>query len=216
MNFVVSVIHSVDDLADAAAFLCRVLGFQQKPAASNAIIVENGAVAIRLVTAKTELPNTVLTLELHTQDTATTLTQLRDHAGISLLHQAENNVRQERTETLLQAPHGIKIMLVQEFNEDQLDISPPLPTELIWHDEAEACVKRMLKLVPISFRQPARVRVTERAEMIAGENASITVTLADALHALADTTPLFQRAILISTLQAEGIDTTIYFQENSH
>jgi hypothetical protein len=72
----------------------------------------------------------------------------------------------------------------------------------------------MLKLVPIGFRQAARTRVTERAEMLAGEAGQILVNLDNAVRALAATTPVFQQSALVSALQQEGIDTLPYFQEN--
>jgi len=213
VNFVVGLIHRVADLAASTAFLCDALSFKQKSTTENVIIVENGAIAIRLIAdGETSLPSNAITLELHTQNMAEILAQLLSRPDISLLHQMDTLDRQQRVETLLHTTYGINIMLVQEFNEDQLDIIPPLPTSLIWQDDAEACIKKMLTLVPITFRDVARTRVTERAEMLAGEEASITVTLDNALHALTETTPLFQHPILIATLQQDGIDTTLYFQ----
>ncbi|MGZ4980495.1 MAG: hypothetical protein ACXWE4_04320 [Methylobacter sp.] len=215
MNYVVSVIHGVADLAGAAEFLCGILGFQQKQTSPDAIIVENGAIAIRLIPRiDSDSPRESLALELQTQDMNGALVELLTHCGINLLSQDLAFIGQERVQTHLQAPHGINITLVQEFNEDQLGIMLPLPTSLIWEEDAESCIKKMLKLVPISFRQPARLRVTERAEMLAGEDASINVSLDTALRALADVTPLFQRPVLMSALQQEGIDPSRYFKES--
>ena len=212
MNFVVSVLHCVDDLPATVTFLCEVLGFQQQSATANVAVVENGAVVIRLLSQPNGISDN-LTLELSSQDKAQTLAQLLNDPRIQILQQTTAFSRQDRQETLLQAPHGIKILVAQEFNEDQLGIMPPLPTALIWDDDAEACVKKLLQIVPISFRAAARTRVTERAEMLAGETGSVTVNLATALSGMALATPLFQHPALIEALHAEGINPSAYFQE---
>lgn len=217
MDFAVSIIHSVSDLANATEFLCSVLGFQQKEVAKHTTVVENGAITIRLIDGCNDIKNSGLTLELQTQDIAATMLHLLNRRGVSVLNQPPLDFNgQERVEALLSAPHSINILLVQEFNEDQLGIMPPLPTSLIWAEDAESCVKRMLKLVPLSFRQPARVRVTERAEMLAGEEGLVTVNLDQAIRALAQTTPAFQRPVLTSALQQEGIDLDCYFEESAN
>lgn len=214
MNYTVSVVHSVDDLNGAVNFLCHVMGFQQKDAASSAIIVDNGVITIRLIENALQTTGRVLTLEFQTQDFNRTLLQLIDIDGIGLIRQDVPSEKQERIEALLQAPFGFNILLSQEFDEDQLDVMPALPSQLDWDEDADLCVRKMLRQVPVTFRQSARIRVTERAEMLAGEIGSITVTLDSGLRALAQTTPLFQRESLMEALSLEGIDPANYFEDS--
>lgn len=215
MNFAVSVVHCTDDILAAADFLCKALGFQHKEITGNAVIVENGAITIRLIKRIDGLTDAALTLEFQTQDIGLTIQQLMTYENVRLVNQdkgAEIN-HQGRVEAFLQASYGLNVLLVQEFNEDQTGIMPALPSELIWDEEADLCTRRMLKLVPITFRQSARIRVTERAEMLAGEVGSVTVSLDTAVRALVQTTPLFQRPSLQDALQEEGIETGNYFEE---
>lgn len=213
MNYAISVVHSVADLVGAVNFLCIILGFQQKEIAKKAVIVENGVITIRLIESAVGLRDSTLTLEFQTQDFNNTLRQLLAYEGIRLLHQDADFQGRERIEALLHAPHGLNILLVQEFDEDQRGIMPPLPTQLFWDEDADLCTRKMLKLVPVTFRQSARIRVTERAEMLCGETGSVTVSLDIALQALAQTTPLFQRPSLLEALQHEGIDPSNYFDD---
>lgn len=209
MNFVISVIHSVADLAEAATFLCDALDFQCKYQSAEALVVENGAITVRLVPGK-ESEQGCLNLELQTRNLAQITAELLSLPDVTLIVQPVA-ITPERVESRLQGPYGIIITLVQEFNEDELGVIPPLPTSLIWNEDADDCIRQMLRLIPISFREAARVRITERAEMLAAEDASITVNIDCALQALADVTPLFQHPVLMSALLQCGIEPSGYF-----
>lgn len=209
MDFVISVIHPVKDVPNAAAFLCTTLGFVLKDQAETALMLENGAVALRLVPLE-GLPPSCLNLELHSQNLPQTTDTLLALPEVSLIA-GPIAMGLTRIESRLQGPHGIIITLVQNFNEDQLDILPDLSTSLIWDGAAESCVKQMLRWVPIGFRDAARVRATEQAEMLAAGQASIIVALEHAVQALAETTPTFQHPALLSALQELGIDPGQHF-----
>lgn len=216
MNFVISVIHAVADPVSAATFLCNALGFKNTCQSTEAIIVENGAIALRLVPDNTEPQGngSCLNLELQTRNMAQATAELLMLPDVSLIAQPVA-VNPARVESRLQGPQGILITLVQEFNEDELGIIPPLPASLIWNEDAEDCIRQMLRLIPVSFRESARIRITERAEMLSAEEAEITVTMHFAVQALADVTPLFQHPMLMSALQQRGIDPSGYFDRGT-
>jgi hypothetical protein len=209
MDFVISVIHPVADFAEAKAFLCDTLGFQCKQATAEAVIVDNGSLAVRLVPVKDTVQGN-LHLELHSQNRELTTDTLLSLPNVSLITR-DIAIGPQRLESHFQGPQGIVIIVAQEYSEDELDIMPPLPMSLLWDDDAEQCVKQMLRLTPLGFRAAARTRITEQAEMLAGEEAAITVTIANAVRALAEVTPAFQHPALVSALQQHGIEPAPHF-----
>ena len=213
MNFTTAVIHRVDDLLMAVSFLTDVLGFNQQTITADGTIVENGALAIRLVQTGDE-QNSVgsLYLEMQTNDINQTASELLDRADIQLIQQ-HIEISQQRTETHLQGPDGIIIILAQEFNEDDLGIIPSLPTSLDWQQDAEDCVKQILLQVPIGFRQAARTRITERAEMLVAEHGLISVDVDRAVLALAQVTPIFQHQGIEIALKERNIDPGDLFKQ---
>jgi len=214
MNFVISVIHAVADPVSAATFLCDALGFKNTCQSSDAVIVENGAIAVRLVPDETLKPAGCLNLELQTRNMAQATSELLARSDVSLIA-SPVAVNPARVESLLQGPQGIQITLAQEFDEDELGIIPLLPVSLHWDEQAEDCIRQILRLIPVGFRDSARMRITERAEMLAAEDAEITVAINYAVQALADVTPLFQHPVLISALQQRGIDPSGYFNKRT-
>ncbi len=213
MNFTTAVIHRVDDLLMAVSFLTDVLGFNQQTITADGTLVENGALAIRLVQTDDE-QYTVgpLYLEMQTNNLSQATTELLDRPEIQLIQQ-HVEISQQRTETHLQGPHDIVIILAQEFNEDDLGIIPPLPTSLDWQQDAEDCVKQILLQVPIGFRQGARTRITERAEMLIAGHGLISVDVDRAVLALAQVTPIFQHQGIEIALKKLGIDPGDLFQQ---
>ncbi len=206
MNFTTAIIHRVDDLFAAGCFLTDILGFNQQNITTEASLVENGALAIRLVPATDDDRSVAsLNLEMQTKDIQQATAELLANSAIQLI-QASIEISQWRTETHLQGPHGFIITLAQEFNEDDLGIIPPLPTSLDWQQDAEHCVKQMLLQVPIGFRQSARTRITERAEMLIAEHGLISVDIDRAVLALAQVTPTFQHQGIVIALKELGID----------
>ncbi|MFA5983085.1 MAG: hypothetical protein WC782_03630 [Methylococcaceae bacterium] len=210
MNFVISVIHYVEDPAAAADYLCNALGFQKKVKLSPRV-VENGAISIRLeLVPSLAAYKNELNLAMQTQNLAQAVTELATFFKAELSSPA-CAVSIDRKEAQLICPHHIRLTLVEELNEDQIGILPDLPTSLIWDTRAEACIKETLRQVPVSFRELARQRVTERAEMLAAEQALLTVNLEFAVQALADVTPNFQHAQLVAALLGQGVEPGGYF-----
>jgi hypothetical protein len=210
MDFVISIIYWVADPFAAAAFLCNHLGFQQKQSSDHGIVVDNRAVAIRLTRLSVQNQE-ALNLELQSQNLGKTTEALLKLPNVSLIG-GKISVGGTRVENRLQGPHGIIITVSQEFNEDQLGVMPPLPASLIWDEKAENAIRQLLRFTPVHFRDVARIRITEQAEMLAAAQASITVNLDYALQALAELTPHFQHPLLISALQQMEIEPTAHFQ----
>ena len=104
------------------------------------------------------------------------------------------------------------LTLTRDFNEDELGVFPPLPMSLDWDADAGRCIQKILRVVPLSFRQVARVRITEKAEMLAAEEGSVTVNLDCAIKALAEATPVFQHPSLVEGLLELGYEPHDYFK----
>lgn len=210
MRFITSVIHKVRDIKAACSFFIF-LGFEIKQNTSDWVTLENGSVSVRLIALKdNENFDHNLNLELTTKNLEEDTKDLTSYPGVSLLEKQINH-SQERIENKIQCPHNLIISLIREFDEDELGTIPPLPTSLYWEAEAEECVKQLVRIVPLSFRQNARIKITEKAEMLAASKGSITVTINDAVQALAEATPHFQHRALEEALIERGIDPLNYF-----
>lgn len=213
MRFITSVIHKVEDITAATDFFCTALEFQQQEVVLNGVVIDNGAVSIRLLATDYEEPAGFLNLECRVNRLAEETKELLLFPGIKLIADSIQ-VNQQRIESHFQCPHGLSLVLCKKLNEDDLDILPLLPISLDWSVEAEECIRQVLRVVPLDFRQLARERVTEQAEMLAGEQGLISVDLDFAIQALAKATPLFQHSALKDALLARGVDPGNYFKEN--
>lgn len=209
MRFITSVIHKVEDINAATIFFCTSLGFGVKDRSNGWAIIENGAIEIRLM-ADANKASGCLNLELQTKQHEEDTKELLSHLGVSLIAEKLSDSL-DRVENRLQCPHGLVISLIREFNEDELGIIPPLPISLDWEVDAEECIKQIIRVVPLSFRQSARTRITEKAEMLTAGKGSITVDLDCAVQALAEATPHFQHPALEAGLLERGIDSRGHF-----
>lgn len=210
MRFVTAIIHQVENLDTARDFFCTVLGFSAQHQGDNSCLLENGAVSVRLLN-HVSLCATTLNLELYSKNLDEDSQALLAFPGLSLISD-KIQLTPYRLETRLQAPHNLIISLFQEFNEDDLGILPALPISLDWEDQALDCIQQLLTYVPIDFRQLARTRVTERAEILAAEQGEISVDLNTAVQALAEITPHFQHPTLVAALRERGIDPLQHFK----
>ena len=212
MFFITAIIHPVTNLISASAFLCKNLGFSQKNAREGWVIVENGAVTVRLVLT-TDTITTPLNLELQTKELQQTTQELLALNEVSLV--AENiQANVFRLENHLICPHHLLITVFKLSDEDALNIIPPLPMCLDWDDEVVECVQVLLKLVPIDFRDLARVKMTEKAEILASQQGLITVEMSHAIEAMAACSPPFQYPALEAALKERGINPENYFMDN--
>lgn len=209
MRFVTAIVHYVENLATARDFFCHGLGFYASSQRNDyGVLLENGAVSVRLLEGKTT--SYPLNLEIYSQQLDEDCTALLAFSNVSLFSK-KKQVHLYRLEICLQAPHNLKITLFQELNEDDLGILPTLPLSLDWEQPAIECVQQLLTYIPLDFRQLARQRIIERAEMLAAEQGEISVILENAVQALAETTPYFQHATLVTALQERGINPQNYF-----
>ncbi len=165
----------------------------------------NGALTVRLVPHTPQRALGVLEVEMETQDIQEAAAMLR-HAGALHILQDETWVTPERTEMRCQVPYGVRVTLTRTFNEDELGILPDLPVSLTWAPEADACLKQILRCIPVIFRGIARRRVTERAETLTLAAGKRVVEQSLALCALVQSTPAFQHQRLQEELRSAGID----------
>jgi catechol 2,3-dioxygenase-like lactoylglutathione lyase family enzyme len=213
MSFAFAVIHAVDDVEQAAAFFRDVLDFREHSRGSDWAQVENGALTVRLVAAHrfARAPSD-LELDLATPDVPAASAALLERKGLEPL-MAPTWVSAERMEARLRAPHRVVLTLSRTFDEDALGILPELPTRLVWTEDAVAYTQRLLRLVPVSFREQSRRRVIECAETLAITAGGVTVDRDTALRALVMSTPAFQHEGLRAALRGEGIDPEPLFAE---
>lgn len=214
MNFIVSIIHVVVDVEQAADFLIDVLNFQERSRTQDSVQVDNGALSVRLVTTGIMArAKTTLELEMSTEDLPAAAQHYQAIAGVEILTEPQR-LSQEQLEMRLQGPQNIIITLSKTFDEDELAILLPLPTSLDWHEDAEIAVQRLLRIVPLGFREQARQRVTEQAEMAAAYNGEVTVDQLTAIRSLAQATPTFQHQALREALAVEGLNTDVELVES--
>lgn len=211
MQFAVAVLHAVENLDAAAEFFGEALGFQRQDEQGNKYLLNNGAISIRLISGQAEIERATLNLELYCEDLDATCESMLRYSGISVISEPAW-VDQYKMQSRLHAPHNLVITLSRNFNEDELGITPPLPTTQAWEERAETCIRDVLKQIPLGFRSQARIRITEQAEMISGREGSIRVSLDHAVRSLAETTPNFQHPTLCVALSEMGIDAHSYFE----
>jgi hypothetical protein len=210
MRFVTAVIHRVTALETASDFFCTALGFYLKTKQPDWQLLENGSVTVRLTT-EPHIPFTSLHLELYCQQLEQQTSAVLQYADTQLVVEPFYS-NPFRLETCIQAPHDVLISLVKEFNEDEVGIVPELPVCLDWQASAVTCIQQLLRVTPLAFRQLARQRITEQAEVLAAERGEISVDLNCAVQALAQVTPAFQHPTLVAALRERGIDSGDYFQ----
>jgi hypothetical protein len=206
VRFPIGVVHRVDDVDAARRFLVERLGFAPKPREAPTVL-ENGALEIRLVA---DGETSVLTIEVRCPDVAAAATELAAWPGVDT-SALEHRTSLWRVERRVVAPHGLHILLAHHFTEDELGILPELPISLEWEAPTLALVQRLLRWVPLAFRDSARRTVTRQAERRAIEADEVTVTHAHALPATIASTPAFQHASLRRAFVAEGLEPERWF-----
>ncbi|TNE45714.1 MAG: hypothetical protein EP343_26005 [Deltaproteobacteria bacterium] len=210
MDFVVSAIHCVRSVEEASSFFLKQLGFEQVVSDEDSVTVSNGSVQVRLVSSET--PEHTMTLEVRTKRLERARQRWLSVPEVQSVSEVQI-VRENRHEVLVQAPHSVNILLVRHLTEDDLGVLPPLPTQLDWEAEADTYTRHILRCIPISFREDARVKITEAAEVRAAEEGEITVNLETALRVFVKETPFFQRRALWEEYERLGLDAPFFFEE---
>lgn len=208
MLYVTAIHLSVPVPALAGQFLCDVLGFEHQPQDDGSCLVNNDAIMLVLHVGNAS----PVELNLHTTDMAVDaarLLALPHVVAIDETMQQQGRLCWQRFD----ADCGLRLRLCRTLDEDEMAILPPLPSNLPWDDAVDLCVRRVLRIVPVDFRDKARHRVTERAEFLCLAAGSLLVSEAFAVQALKDSTLDFQQRELYETLQQQGVTMAHYFTE---
>lgn len=210
-----AVIHPVADPEATGAVLVGVLGFRVRSRDERGSIwVDNGALALRLVPGagpRGEPPERTLELEVETEDLDGAVETLR-RKGEVFEADAERRVANDRIERLVRLEGGVTVRLVRILTEDDLGHLPPLPANLVWEERSDLLVRRVLREVPLAFRQAARERATGRAEAVALREGRVEVDEASAVRGLVEATPEFQHERLQRALEDEGIEVSPFLE----
>lgn len=202
MADVIAVVHRVAHPAEAAEFFARVLGMTRVGTDDDDPRLANGALEVRLVAADGGgVPE--LELELSTDDATACVETLLQEPDTRLLPDVART-RADRIERRVAIRHGVVVRAVQLLDEDRLGVLPPLPAALEWEPDATRLVQETLRTVPLSFRDLARSRMTERAEFLACRAGAVVVDVATAVRGMLEATPAFQQPTLRATLAAAG------------
>lgn len=183
----VSIVHRVADLEGAVELLEQALDFAVQQRDAGWVLLDNGAIAIRLEPRSPSEPEATLRIELATRDVQEAAARLFE-VGAQVSGPL-SWVSTQRQEQLFHAPYGLELLLTRFHNEDEAGIVPDLPTSLEWETDATARVKELLRRVPVDFREQARRRSTERAEALALERGEVLVDLELAIRGVVQMTP---------------------------
>jgi len=205
MFYVVGVRHPVENMVLATQFFSQDLGFYPVKKEGYHSWLENGSMCITLEEGEPQH----LMLELQCPDVEIEYQRLiKKHPNIRTL-QAVQQV-DTRIDCRVACPHGLTLILAKTLNEDDLNLLLPLPSTLVWDEAVDLRTRRILRSVPLGFRDSARKRVTERAEYAAVEKGLLAVGEAEAMHSMVAITPAFQHRALMENMQDEGINSDLY------
>ena len=200
MRYVTAVSLTVRDASACADFLCEALGYQREQQDDGqGIWLNNGCTPLRLSEGEG-----AACLQVCCSDVGRDAAVLMQHPAIT----SHDDITQSGALVVqrLHSRFGLDLQCYRILNEDEMDVLPPLPANLPWDEQCDLQVRRILRIVPVDFRQKARQRVTERAEYLTLAAGDITVSQAHAVQALRDVTLDFQQQALTDALRAEGID----------
>ncbi len=206
MQFAIATYLNIRNPETAASFLEDALDFKIAYKAGYGWWAENGAVTIILQESTTD--NATIEVQCtHIEKDSACLLQRPDVQALTDIQQNQNRVEQQ-----LICDCGILLRLSKVLNEDEMGELLPLPSSLPWDNKTDEITRRILRIAPLSFREKARERVTQRAEYIAVESGSLMVQEAHAMQAFVDITLDFQHQTLFDAMQQESIDASTYMQ----
>lgn len=193
---------TVAHLDRASEFFEVALGFPVRSRSAVAAELDNGSMVIRLVAGP---HNSKLTLVLMAQN-------LREAAQALLAHPEVTSLREEdwvspcRKETGVCYDGWLELVLARDYNEDELGLSPELPTDLEWDAAALALMHSLVARVPLPYRAGARLKSTRGAEAFTLEKGEVVVQPFEAVRGMVRATPLFQHQALWRALSELGQD----------
>ena len=211
MNYVMAVTHRVTQLQPVQQLLTQVLDFSVTTQGENFVLLENGALNIRLLQDVNNAAD-CLNLEVASDDLESSLIFFTQQ-GFSLSGQ-RYWIDSYREEVAMQGSDNIHLIVYRQYNEDELGIVPELETSLTWHDNARNLTQNLLKTVPVSFRDSARQKIIETAEANAIVNGAVEVDQDIAVRAVIQVTPDFQHERLKSEIIKNGLLLEHYFPED--
>lgn len=206
--FVLSIRHYVSSLDGLKTLFISHLGFNLVTSDASTIVVENGSMSLTLVLT-TKANHSTLNLEIACSALKESLLDLskKGYQQLSAINWASQN----RQEAQLQTIENICLCLYQEYSEDELDIYPTLPSKMSWDKEATLSMQKLLRSVPIAFRDNARLKSTEQAECNAITYGRLKVNLDDVIKALITVMPDFGHDKLKSAMQDNNIPISDWF-----
>jgi hypothetical protein len=209
MHFAVATYLTTANPENTASFLKDALNFQIEYRPGYGWWVENGSVTIILQAGNANNSNIEIQCT-HIEKDSQHLLQHPDIQAITTIQQHNNRIEQQ-----LLCDCGIILRLSKVLNEDEMGELLSLPSSLPWDKNTDLCTRRILRIAPLSFREKARERVTQRAEYIAVEAGSLMVQEAHAMQAFVEITLDFQYQALFDAMQQEGIHAITYMQDPS-
>lgn len=211
MNYVIAVRHRVDDLHHAQILLTDVLEFSLREQGEDFALMENGALNVRLIHNPKNTGHP-LCLDVASNDLDAAVRFYARH-GFNPPEDA-HWVHPFRQEIYLHGPDNIHLTVFREYDEDELGILPELKTSLDWNDDALELTKRLIKSVPLTFRDNARQKIIAMAEADAIVAGRVEVDQALAVRAIIKVTPDFQHDGLKDAMIKNGLEPNDFFPDD--
>lgn len=200
---------TVVHLDRASGFLEVALGFPVRSRSAAAAEHDNGSIVVRLVAGRY---SSQLSLVLMAPNLGEAAQALLAHRGVTL-QQEEDWVSPCRKEITVCYDGWLELVLARDFNEDELGLSPELPTDLEWDPKALALLQSLVTRVPIPYRAGARLKSTRGAEALTLEKGEVVVQPFEAVRGMVRATPVFQHPTLWRALRELGQDPQRWLPE---
>lgn len=207
MLFPLAVVHHTTDPSAAGQLLARSLEFEILSTAP-AVVVSSGSLEMRILPVDREYPASTTRIEVRSADVRAGIDRMTSAVPATIVGPIRRPTP-ERELCDIVLPHGFVVVLTRLYDEDELGVVPDLPTNLEWDGEALDHVRHVLRIVPIAFRDTARIRVTQYAEATAVRCGEAEVLVEHAVRALLDTTPAFQHDALRTALAERGVRSEV-------
>jgi len=210
MNYASTFILYAEDLQALQTILIDALEFTMTAQGKGFSVLENGALRIRLV-HNSDKAGQLLNLEISSTDIEVAIKFYQQYGFIQTgdLHW----VHCAREEVTMQAELPICLVISRDYNEDELGIMPELQTSLEWHKDALLITQRLVKTIPINFRDIARGKIISMAEADTIVVGQIEVNQQRAIDAIIKVTPNFQHEALKDEIIKNGLLVNDYFPD---
>lgn len=201
MDFVASINYGFRQYQEASRFMCEHMGFAVLAQDEISITINNGVLSIRLHESEEDQLSVKFDLEVTDYREAIEKYKAMGFHPIT----DHQNVTQFRIQQGFSGPFGIRLLIYQVLNEDDLGIPTDLKITLDWEEEAVNMAQTFLKHVAINFRELARKKMVAQAESFAIIEGTMEVTKDDMIKAFLYTTPYFKQDDLQKMLVEHGV-----------